>query len=97
IVSDYGKHKLSFEPGAKPTVTIPNSIGHHAEWLKAIRDKTGTTCNFDYSGGLTEAVLLGNVAYRAEAELNWNAETLSPNQPKAEEFLNAPVRSGWAV
>ncbi|MGL4421971.1 MAG: Gfo/Idh/MocA family protein, partial [Gemmataceae bacterium] len=41
IVSDYGKHKLSFEPGAKPTVTIPNSIGHHAEWLKAIRDKTG--------------------------------------------------------
>ena len=32
--------------------------------IKACKDGSPTTCNFDYSGALTEAVLLGTVAYR---------------------------------
>ena len=57
-----------------PEPTIPRSIGHHAEWIKACKEGTPTTCNFDYSGALTEAVLLGNVAYRVGQPLEWDAK-----------------------
>jgi predicted dehydrogenase len=95
LVADYGKLKLSFDPGAKPTLTIPKSVGHHAEWLDAIRHKTPTTCNFDYSGGLTESVLLGNVAYRAGGEFAWDAASLKASSTKAAQFLDAEARKGW--
>ena len=48
-----------------PRQTIAPSIGHHREWLAAIRTGGTTTCNFAYSGTLAETVLLGNVAYRS--------------------------------
>ena len=73
VISDYSKHQLlpendfaSFQP---PAPTIPNSIGHHKEWIEAIKNGGQTTCQFDYSGPLSETVLLGNVAYRAGKKL----------------------------
>ncbi|MGB0599119.1 MAG: Gfo/Idh/MocA family protein, partial [Rubripirellula sp.] len=66
MFADYNKYRLfprdkyaKYEPPAK---SIPDSIGHHAEWIKACKDGSETTCNFNYSGALTETVLLGNVA-----------------------------------
>ena len=44
--------------------SIPSSIGHHREWLEAIRTGGPTTCHFAYSGNLTQTVLLGNQAYQ---------------------------------
>ena len=49
-----------------------------------------TTCNFEYSGWLTEANHLGNVAYRVGKKLEWDAEQLkATNAPK-------PTRSSAA-
>jgi len=45
--------------------TIPSSVGHHKEWLNACRTRGRTSCSFDYSGPLTEAVLMGVQAFRA--------------------------------
>ena len=73
LFSDYGQHHLypekNFADFTPPTPTIANSIGHHKEWVMACMndDWQGTTCRFDYSGALTEAVLLGNVAYAVRA------------------------------
>ena len=84
-----------FQP---PEQTIPESIGHHAEWIEACKDGTPTTCNFDYSGALTESVLLGNVAYRTGESLQWNAAELkAENCPEADSLIHKQYRSGWEV
>ena len=102
IFADYdGYHfypQEKFEGYEPPKPTIAASIGHHAEWIKACKEGTPTTCNFDYSGALTEAVLLGNVAYRVGKRLDWSAETLSATGcPAADKFIRKQYRSGWEV
>src|SRR5207244_1582012 len=78
LVADYNKHRLLPDEFAKtfvaPPRSIPKSVGHHQEWLDAIRNHGTTTCNFGYSGRLAEAVLLGNAAYRAGKDLIWDGE-----------------------
>lgn len=100
--ADYGSYKLypegDFAGYKPPEPTIPNSIGHHNEWIAACKTGAPTTCNFDYAGRLTEAVLLGNVAFRAGQRLEWNAERLAAaNCPQAEQFLHREYRKGWEL
>jgi len=102
LFADYGKYKLfpsdKFSDFTPPKESIPNSIGHHAEWIKACKDGSPTTCNFDYSGALTETVLLGNVAYRTGKPLEWDAENLvATNVPEAAKLINKEYRAGWEV
>ena len=61
--------------------------------------KTGgpTTCNFDYSGRLAEAVLLGNVAYRAGRPITWDAATGKTDSPEADRYLAREYRRGWEL
>lgn len=102
MFADYTTYRLfptdkyaSYQP---PAQTIPPSIGHHAEWIKACKDGSPTTCNFDYSGALTEAVLLGTVAYRTGKKLQWDAKTLkATNCPEADALINKVYRAGWEV
>ncbi|MAV34682.1 MAG: oxidoreductase [Planctomycetaceae bacterium] len=102
MFADYSRYRLypqdkfkSFQP---PKPTIPRSIGHHREWLKACRDGSPTTCNFDYSGALTESVLLGNVAFRAGKSLSWDAKSLRAiDCPEADRYLRKEYRKGWEV
>ena len=102
MFADYNTHKLfpeeKFKDFKPPTKSIPKSIGHHAEWIKACKDGSPTTCNFDYSGALTEAVLLGNVAYRVGKKLEWDAKTLTAtNAPEASDYIRKAYRKGWEV
>lgn len=102
LFADYGSHKLfpveKFKDYTPPPQTIEKSIGHHAEWIRACKEGTPTTCNFDYSGALTEAVLLGNVAYRTGKRLEWDANTLTAtNAPEADRFIRKEYREGWEV
>jgi len=102
LLSNYGSYLLlpedrfdGFEP---PTPTIPDSIGHHKEWLEACRTGGSTTCNFHYSGALSEAVLLGNAAFRAGVPLDWDAKNMRiTNAPEAERYLRYEHRAGWGV
>jgi len=102
MFADYGSYRLfptekfaNFQP---PKPTIARSIGHHAEWIKACKDGSPTTCNFDYSGALTEAVLLGNVAYRTGEKLEWDAENLrAKNYSPADKLIRKEYRPGWEV
>lgn len=102
LVSDYGKHHLlpeaDFRDFKAPARTIPPSIGHHAEWIAACKDGRPTTCRFDYSGALTEAVLLGVVAFRTGEKLDWDATNLrATNCSAADEFLHREYRRGWTL
>ena len=102
MFASYGNYKLfpqekyaDFKP---PAESIPNSIGHHAEWLEACMNGTATTCNFTYSGALTEAVQLGNVAYRTGESLVWDAKNLkATNSEAAAKYVSKEYRAGWEV
>lgn len=102
IVSDYGRHLLlpedKFRDFKPPEPTIPKSLGHHAEWIHACKTGAPTTCHFGYSGWLTEANHLGNVAYRTGKKLEWDAEKLyAPNAPESERFIRRAYRKGWTL
>ncbi len=103
LIADYGKHQLlpesvfaGFHP---PTPFIPDSIGHHKEWTEACKHGGGTTCNFEYAGNLTEAVLLGNVSHRLGGKkLEWDSVAMkAANCPEADEFIQHDYRRGWRL
>lgn len=77
-----------------PAPTIPVSPGFHKEWINACKGGEAATCNFDYTGPLSEAVLLANVAYRAGG-FDWDASKLHASTPAAQALIKPPYRSGW--
>lgn len=102
LFSTYTSYKLfpkeKFADFTPPEESIPESIGHHAEWIKACKDGSPTLCNFDYSGALSEAVLLGNVAFRTGKRLDWDAKALkATNCPEADMYIQKQYRPGWEV
>jgi len=102
LLADYGKHELlpeaQFAGFVPPAPFIPNSIGHHREWIEACKTGGPTTCNFDYSGALTEAALLCNVALRTGRKLSWDAANLKAvGCPEADAYIQRPYRPGWTL
>lgn len=102
LIANYGNHALlpeeRFRNFQRPRPTIADSVGHHREWLQAIRAGGATTCNFDYSGALAETVLLGNVAYRAGGKLQYDGRTgRVTGNANAERFLRREYRKGWTL
>ena len=105
LMADYNRHVLlpeaDFKDYKAPEPTIPPSIGHYKEWVKACREDKpeAALCNFGYSGPLTEAVLLGNVSHRLGGKkIEWDAAALKcPNAPEADKFLKREYRKGWEV
>lgn len=102
LAADYGRRQLlpqdQFTGFTAPAPSIPNSIGHWNEWVTACKTGSPTTCNFDYSGALTETVLLGIVAFRSGERIEWNAENLqATNSSKAAEYVTKQYRAGWSV
>lgn len=74
--ADYGRLEVANSANPKtPKPWIPKSVGHHNEWIHAIKTGSDTTCEFGYSGDLSAAVLLGNVAFRVGRQIEWNPGT----------------------
>jgi predicted dehydrogenase len=102
LLCDYGQRFLlpqeNFKDFKAPEKSIPRSIGHHNEWIKACKDGTPTTCNFAYSGALSESVLLGNVAFRVGKKLEWDgAKMKATNAPEADKYIREEYRKGWSL
>jgi hypothetical protein len=102
LMADYGQRKLypedKFADYKAPEKTIPDSVGHHQEWINACKDGSRTTCNFGYSGPLAETVLLGAVAFRTGKKLEWDAQNMkATNCPEADQYLSRTYRKGWEV
>jgi predicted dehydrogenase len=100
MFADYGGYRLFPEETYKefkaPEPTIPASVGHHQEWINACKTGSKTLCNFDYSGALTESVLLGMVAFRAGQKLEWDGLKIR-NSDKAQGLLKREYRPGWEM
>ena len=89
MLSDYGRYVLLPEDRYKgyqpPPRHIPESIGHHREWIEACKTGAPTTCNFVYGGALTEGKHFpssGRVSPPRSSPAWWGRRGLSPGREK---------------
>ena len=102
LLADYGRHVIlpekDFADFRRPDPTIARSPGHHAEWIRAAKTDLRTSADFEYSGWLTEANHLGNIAYRLGRRIEWDAEKMVVTNVKdAAALIRRPYRKGWEV
>ena len=105
LTGSHGANGLRIIPESKmraykqPPKTIKRSVGHHKEWIEACKGGEPAKSNFvDFSGQLSEVVLLGNIALRTGKKLHWDPVNMKfPNYPDAEQFLNRKYREGWTL
>ena len=79
----------------RPEKTIPRipEGSPHLEWINGCKGGPLPGSNFDYSGPLTEMVLLGNLAIRLGRKIEWDGPNMRPtNAPEAEALLRKPYR-----
>jgi predicted dehydrogenase len=90
--------KEKFADYKPPAPTLPRVKSHHAEWVDACKGKGKTLSNFGYASVLTESLLLGNVALRANKRIEWDAATMTAKGcPEAEPFVKPTFRDGWRL
>jgi len=82
----------------------PKSPGHFQEWIRAIRGGEPAMSNFpDYAGGLTETILLGNLAVYPAADgegpkVEWDAKNLKVKNMQGLDQIVKPVyRKGYTL
>ena len=69
-------------------------------WIDAIRERSKTTCPFEYAGPLTETMLLGVVALRTGqgVRIEYDGENGKvTNNPGANQYLRREPRKGWLI
>jgi predicted dehydrogenase len=86
----------------RPEKTIPRSPGIMEEWIEAIKKGTKSGTDFaEYSGPLTEMMLLANAAVRVKEKntvLLWDGEKMEfTNLPEANQYLHMEYRPGWSL
>ena len=100
LVLPHGGEPFALPDSKMATVQKPELPvrDHYGEFLDAVLAGRGAcSAGFDYSGPLTESVLIGNVAayYPGEA-LDFDAAGLKfTNNPAANEHLSREYRKGW--
>jgi len=66
--------------------------------MAAIKAGKPAGAGFGYSGPLTEICMLGNVASRMDARIEWDAENLKvTNLPEANKYIRTEYRKGWSL
>jgi len=71
--------------------------GHEADWIRACKTGKPASSNFDYSGPLSEMVLMGNLAIRfPDRQLLWDGEAMKvTNDADADGYVRPTYREGW--
>ncbi|HXP59668.1 MAG TPA: hypothetical protein VN829_04205, partial [Dongiaceae bacterium] len=91
--------KMKEQAASLPPKRIPRVAGgHFAEWIRACKGGAPAGSNFDYSSRLTESVLIGNVALRANRRIEWDSAAMTvTNLASANEFVTKHYRPGFGV
>jgi len=98
IVIPFGKDAdmAYYKPRPKDQV-MPPMGNFQMEWVNAAKGNLKTTCNFDYSGKMTEMMMLGLVAYRAGKPLKYDGAKGTTDSAEANAFLSRKYRDGWKL
>lgn len=89
-----------FQPPAPTLERIPGGQdGHELDWVRACKGGPPAGANFDYSGPLSEMVLLGNLAVRyPDLRLLWDGPNLQvTNDAEADAYVRRKYRAGWTL
>jgi hypothetical protein len=72
---------------------------HEMNWVDACKGGEAPCSNFDYSGPLTEMVLMGNLAIRVPGKrLLWDGDNMKvTNDDDANRFIQREYRKGWTL
>jgi len=102
LLSDYTRHVTlrdkNFSDYVEPPQIGSDFSKHHKEWIACVKSGRRASSDFSYSGPLSEAVLLGNVAFRTGKKLEWDSKHLrATNAPEAEQFIQHHYRKGWKI
>jgi hypothetical protein len=83
----------------RPAKTLPRVKGSHEQnWVDACKGAAPACSNFEYSGPLTEVVLLGNLAIRSEGPLLWDGKNMRvTNNDAANQYIRRTYREGWSL
>ena len=82
----------------QPPKTLPRSPGNEREWLDACKGgKVKPGGNFEFSGLVTETLLLGNVAVQAGQKLTWDRSSMKVNSDVGQKLIRPERRSGWEI
>jgi predicted dehydrogenase len=91
--------KAKMDAYKQPPKTLPRSPGNEREWLDACKGgKVKPGGNFEFSGMVTETLLLGNLAIRTGQRLEWDRTNLRvPNSEAAQKMVAPERRKGWEL
>jgi predicted dehydrogenase len=100
----YGRNPRLFphslhESFGKPPQKLPRieNEDHEMNWVDAAKGKTEASCSFEYAARLTEVMLLGIVALRAQTKIEYDGAAMRVNNaPLANAFLQRESRKGWS-
>ena len=85
----------------EPPKTLPRipDNSHEQDWVRACKGGEPACSNFDYSGTLTEMVLLGVLAMHVKnRRLEWDPQALRiTNDEEADALIRRPYRDGWTL
>ena len=106
--NDYGANYMllpekKYRSYQKPSPSLPRNgqgdLGMKKEWVAAIKSGPPAMSNFNYSGKLSEFILMGNIAIRCGfRRLEYNGEQMKfTNYPEANEFLLRHYRKGYEL
>lgn len=109
-----GEQTVEFDTSNQPG----NEFGHQTKWVAACKagfnstEHKSLTSSFDYSGPMTETVLMGNIAIRSYMEkknglansypgrkkLLWDGDAMKiTNYDDANKYVTRKYRKGWEV
>lgn len=73
--------------------------GHEQDWVRACKGGKPASSNFNYSGPLSEMVLMGNLAVRfPNKRLQWDGEKMEvTNDADANSYVKREYRKGWKL
>jgi predicted dehydrogenase len=79
------------------TPRIPNQA-HEMNWVNAIRGREEVSCPFSYASHLTEIMLLGIAALRANTKLQYDGANMRvTNNVAANDYLTRQYRAGYSL
>jgi predicted dehydrogenase len=70
---------------------------HYDEWIHACKGGPVAASNFEVSGPVTEAVLLGNIALRTGKKVRWDSKRMRTGDAAGDALLKKGYPGGWRV